>query len=263
MINLGSLKGLVVLGKTFVLAHRAELLLGTSVVSTVAAVGMAAKGGYEARGKVDAEESKLGRKLETKEKVQLTWLCYMPALGLTVGSVGSTTCLHIVHVKEKAALAQAALMAVEEAREKVKEVEKQGLGVLSNDEKQKVLEERAEKTPIGEDHNSHVENTDGELEELYLVRDAKTGRDIWSNQRRIDEAVLEVNSFIKKHGDCDLNTFYNNAGFGETPDGQDWGWSGAWIELRWDATIRDDGRPVRRFQFVTDPAKGYDRPVPK
>jgi hypothetical protein len=106
-----------------------------------------------------------------------------------------------------------------------------------------------------------LQNTDHEVEELYLVRDQKTGRDIWSNTVRIEDAANAVNNFIAKHGDCDLNSFYSNAGFEIIPDGDDWGWSGAFVELKWDSVVRDDGRPVKRFAFRSKPEKGYDRPL--
>ena len=255
---LSGAKGLVVLGKAFVMAYRPELLLGASITATAATGVLAAKGGYKARGIVDEAEAKEQRPLTAKEKANLTWHCYWPAAAASLTAMGSTTGLHIVHVKEKKQLAAMALLAIDEVKNEAQEKIDKVVGPLDKDQQEKVLEEKAGKSKKGV---AKVVDSDGEIEELYLVRDAKTGRDIWSNEHRITEAVLEINNFIAKHGDCDLNTFYNNAGYGETPDGQDWGWSGAWVELKWDVTVRDDGRPVKRFQFVTDPKKGYDRPV--
>jgi len=258
VINLSSVKGLVALGKTFVMAYRPELLLGASVTATVGAAVLGAKGGYEARGIVDKAEAEQKRELTTKEKANLTWHCYWPAAAASLTAVGATTGLHIVHVQEKKQLAAAALMVIEEVKEDAKREIGEKVGPLSKEQQEQQLEEKAKRNKDGV---AKIQDSDGTIEELYLIRDGKTGRDIWSNEQRIKEAVLEINNFIAKHGDCDLNTFYNNAGFDETLEGNDWGWSGDWIELRWDTTVRDDGRPVRRFQFVTDPKKGYDRPV--
>lgn len=266
--NIKKLNGLVQIGKTFVAAHRPEILLGMSVTSTVSAVVMAAKGGYEARGRVDAEykqrvfnvtneiydETKDYKslrqavpELSVKEKIQLTWPCYVPAAGLTAAALGSTTALHFVHVSEKKAIATAALAAVDEVKRNVIDV--------SDEETQTMLENRAD-----EEGKVRIEDANGNVEDLYLVRDGKTGRDIYSNKLRIESAVLDINNFIAKHGDCDLNSFYSNAGFETTPDGDDWGWSGDWVELKWDTTVRDDGRPVARFAFRTKPKEGYGNP---
>lgn len=254
MIKIPNLGNLVSMGKALVMANRPELLFGASITATIASTLLAAKGGYDAGRKVEQVENKEARVLDVKEKAKLTWLCYMPAAVSTIGALGSTTGLHIVHIQEKKALAQAALVAIDEVKQTAKEFEKENIGVVSQEEKSKILEERADKTPIGDDA-AHQEYSDGVLEEMYLVRDAKTGRDIWSNVNRIEEALIHVNNRIAKDGDCELNEFYSRAGFGLTEDGDDWGWSGEFVEITWDNTVRDDGRPVRRFTFRTDPSK--------
>jgi hypothetical protein len=260
-------------GKTFIQANRPEILFGASITATVASVVLAAKGGYDARGKVADEEMERimlklppeavvpleqavnddANRLTTKEKARLTWLCYMPAAVTTVGALGSTTGLHLVHVKEKKMLAQAALAAIEEVKTSAKEFEKETLGILTDEEKSKILEKRE-----AEDGTATIQNSDGEIEELYLVRDAKTGRDIWSNKARIEEALLELNNVMNGSGNCDLNYFYHQAGFGHIPDGFETGWSGELVTLEWKETVRDDGRPVRVFSFRNSPQKGYD-----
>jgi hypothetical protein len=266
VIKLPNITGIVKVGKNFIMAHRPELLLGAAVTSSVGGAILAAKGGYEARGIVDEEISRRkslpgyikpenrSDELTVKEKIQLTWLCYLPAAVTVTTSVGSIGGLHLVHVKEKRALATAALAAIEEVKAESKQFLKNNtVGNMTEEEKEKVLEDRLENG--GKVINEY---SDGEIEEMYLVRDGKTGRDIWSNKARMEEAVLDINNFIARHGEADLNSFYSNAGFGATPEGDDWGWKGAdWVELVWDTTVRDDGRPVRRFAFRTQPKEGY------
>jgi hypothetical protein len=273
VIKLPNIKGLATMGKAAVAAHRPEILLGTSLVSTVAAVVSAGFAGYKSGQQVllkemghepeEMEDVKV-QVLPVKEKIQLTWMNYLPSAGLAGAALGSTTGLHLVHVKEKKALAAAALMAIEEIKTEAKQYQDQlvdavDANVKSEKTKQKIADDAID--PNGDGIADILPSSDHEVDELYLVRDAKTGRDIWSNTLRIEEACNAVNNFIAKHGDCDLNSFYSNAGFENTPDGDDWGWSGAWVELKWDTTVRDDGRPVKRFAFRTDPEKGYDRPV--
>lgn len=254
MIKLPNITGIVKIGKNFIMAHRPELLLGAAVTSSVGGAILAAKGGYEARGIVDKAESEKGSPLEVKEKIQLTWLCYVPAAITTTTAVGTISGLHLVHVKEKKALATAALAAIEEVKAESKQfIKEKTVGEMTPEEKEKIFEDR-----LANDPTVVTRDSDGEIEEMYLIRDSKTGRDIWSNQTRIEQAVLDVNNFIARHGECDLNSFYSNAGFGCTPDGDDWGWRGGdWVELVWDSTVRDDGRPVRRFAFRAAPKEGY------
>jgi hypothetical protein len=275
VIKLPNITGIVKVGKNFIMAHRPELLLGAAVTSSIGGAILAAKGGYQARHIIElervdrvlngaeewfptyldfSEAMDNAPQIPIKEKIQLTWLCYLPAAVTVTTSVGSITGLHLVHVKEKRALATAALAAIEEVKAESKQFLKDNtVGNMTEEEKEKVLEDRLENG--GKVINEY---TDGEIEEMYLVRDGKTGRDVWSNKNRMEEAVLDVNNFIARHGECDLNSFYSNAGFGATPEGDDWGWKGAdWVELVWDTTVRDDGRPVRRFAFRTQPKEGY------
>ena len=245
--NLSKLNGLVAVGKTFLSTHRPEILLGTSLATTIGAVVAAARGGYKSGRVIQEIEMNEQRDVEVKEMIQLTWPNYLPAAGFTVGALGSTTALHLVHVKEKKALATAALAAVDEVKREFKKYEEEETaGVVSRDEKQAILEGRATNTPIGEDKSSHVQYSDGIVEEMYLVRDKKSGRDIWSNEARIQEAVNNVNKWIAKNGDCELNTFYSAAGFEQLPDGDDWGWSGDFCELTWE-----------RYKAVP-PGRGFD-----
>lgn len=258
MIKLPNITGIVKVGRTFFMANRPEILLGAAVTATVGGTVLAAKGGYDARGLV--EEAERGPRAEfkkindltTKEKIQLTWTCYMPAAITTVGALGSIGGLHLVHVKDKKALATAAVAAVEE-------VKKEMSSVLTTEEQKDITERILEKKADPDTGVARVMDSNGEIEEMYLVRDSKTGRDIWSNKIRIEDAMNEINAVIARQGDCELNLFYSMAGFDLTPDGDDWGWSGELVELHWDTTVRDDGRPVRRFAFRAAPKEGYDR----
>ena len=282
-MKLPNIAGFITIGKAFVQANRPELLFGTSVVTTVAGMVAAARAGYKSGQQVLEAEMALaaspeppfdtfqdyykelvekGPKLSNKEKAQLTWLNYLPAAGIGVTAVGATTGLHLVHVKEKKQMAAAALMAIEQVKLEAKQYGEDLKAAVEDNVKltdkkrdaidNSILEKQADRN----NGTAFVQNSDGLVEELYLVRDAKTGRDIWSNETRIGEAVNNVNKWIAKHGDAELNTFYSAAGYDNTPDGDDWGWSGDFVELKWDTTVRDDGRPVRRFAFQTEPQAG-------
>lgn len=263
MIKLPNVKGLVLIGKATMAAHRPEILFGASIASTLGAVVMAAKGGYESGRTIERIEMAEQREMPVKEKIQLTWLNYLPAAGLTGAALGSTTGLHIVHIKEKKQLAAAALMAIDEIKaqannyvDDIKASVEENIE-LTDDQRKKMDETLMEKNADRHGGAALVENTDGELEELYLVRDGFSGRDIWSNENRIGDALNTVNAWLAKNGDCELNHFYSVAGFGHIPIGDDVGWSGELIEIKWDTTTRDDGRPVKRFTFLSQPKKGY------
>lgn len=243
MINLSKMTSLVSLGKGFVLAYRPELLLGTSITATLGGVVLAAKGGWDARGLVENHKIENPEAdLKAKDLALMTWKCYVPAGVTTLGAVGATTGLHWVHVKEKKAMLATSLAAIEEFKESAERFTNAALESAAN-----------------EDGVVTVEDSDGVVEELYLVRDAKTGRDIWSNEARIDEAVNQVNSLINSNGDCDLNEFYTFAGYSGIEEGLNIGWSGEFVAIKWTNGVRDDGRPIRIFTFQQAPKTGFDR----
>lgn len=255
--------GLIRVGKMFVMANRPEILFGASVVSTIGAVVLAAKGGYEARGIIDAENNKRFitsegplSELTHKEMANLTWHCYIPALTLTIGAIGSTTGMHIVHIKEKKALATAALAAIDEIRTEAKTYEK-ALLEADPEKSEEVRNEVAERTHANGNKAREFDN-EPMIEELYLVRDGYTGRPFYLTRARVDEGVNRVNQQINKSGDCDLNTFYMWAGLPELERGIEEGWSGELISISWEDEHLEDGRPISTFHFVTPPKKGYD-----
>lgn len=262
-MNIPNIGGLMSIGKAFVAANRPEILFGTSIVSTLGAVVMAARGGYKSGQQVLEAEIERGFsdpnfKLTTKEIASLTWINYLPAAGATLASVGSTTGLHLVHVKEKKQLVAGALMAIEQVRKESEEYREEftkQLGIAPVED-QKALDKASKK-------GSAVMGVtrSGELEEMFLVRDRKTGRDIFSNRLRIEDAMNLVNRQLTRNEAVDLNTFYGYAGFESTPDGNDLGWNpGVTVEVKWikESDIRDDGRPSRPFRFNPEPEDNYD-----
>ncbi len=268
-MKLPNIAGLVGVGKAFVAANRPEILFGTSIVTTVAGMVASARAGYKSGQQVLIEEMEIDtsldykvKELSVKEKAQLTWINYLPSAGIGAAALGATTGLHIVHVKEKKALAATALLAIEEVKKQANEyAEDIRASVEENvkltDKKRDAINESIiEKKADRNGGIALVSNGDGEIEELYLVRDAKTQRDKWTNKQNIEEALLEVNRRLAKDGDCSLNTFYAFAGFNDVPDGEDIGWSGEEVTLKWEQGVRDDGRPVRAFIFQPAPKSG-------
>lgn len=268
-MKIPNITSLVKVGKTFLAANRPEILFGASVASTVASTVLAAKGGYEARGIVEqAQRPEIDFSvvdpdsvIDLKEKARLTWKCYLPAAGATVSALGSTTGLHVVHIMDKKKMAVAALAAVQEVQDSAADyVDDLKSAIdenvkISADKREKIDNAVMEKQADRYGGVVPIQNTDGVVEELYLVRDGRTGRDIWSNKQRIEDAVNQVNEAINYQGDVELNTFYTAAGFeGVYPEGDDWGWSGDHVQVDWKTAQRDDGRPVMRFDFRVAPS---------
>lgn len=265
-MRLPDIKGIVNLGRTVVMANRPEILLGAAIASTIAAVALAAKGGYDS-GKfiahVESENAANGTPAPTKaEIVQLTWQNYVPAALCTATALSSTGGLHWIHVREKKALVATGLAAVEEARTELK--------AYIHDLQESVEDNTTDKTlakvkeGVAEKQIDRIENqflSDGILEPMYVLRDKESGGWFHGNRNQIIDAVTELNRSIVDNGEADLNTFYNHAGWPDTDHGQDFGWSGGTrVTVRWSLCSRDDGTPAAQFQLEPSPIKDYDRP---
>lgn len=263
-MNVPDVRGFVNVGKSFIKANRPEILLGASIAATAVSVVGAAIGGYKSGKQVALLEQERDEPLTKAEIVTETWQNYVPAAGATVGALASTVGLHIVHVQEKKALIATALAAVEEVR-----VAATGMIEDMNDAveenttpktREKIESAFMEKSADRWDGRPRLLSSDGVIEERYLVRDEKTGRDIYANRLIIDQALVEVNEELVHDGEVSLNTFYSHAGFNDIPDGEEYGWNGAdKVEAKWSTTVKDDGRPVSVFSFNPPPRRGYDK----
>lgn len=221
-------KGLLSIGKAFTLAHRPELLFGASIVSTVAAVISAARGGYEAHGIIHNENVQRmaeGLPLTTKkEEIKLTWLCYLPAAGLAGAAIGSTTGLHLVHVKEKKALAAAALMAIDEIKNEANDYKEKVLEIVNDDKKthEEKSQEVEELTSRDfEPYSSEIMETDG----LYPCYDDYANRAFRSNREHIRRAANVVIAEAMKTGKANLNLFYEELDMTPSQLGHQVGWT--------------------------------------
>lgn len=262
-MRLPDIKGIVNLGRTVVMANRPEILLGAAIASTIAAVALAAKGGYDS-GKfiahVESENLANGYPPPTKaEIVQLTWQNYVPAALCTATALSSTGGLHWIHVREKKALVATGLAAVEEARTELK--------AYIDDLKDSVEENTTPKTldkikdgVVEKQIDRFERHGDGVLEPHYILRDRHSGNHFYGNRNDVIDAVTELNRSIVDNGDANLNTFYNHAGWNDTDHGNDVGWSGGQrVTVRWSLATREDGTPVAQFQLEPAPKADYEQ----
>lgn len=259
-------KGALSVAKAFTMAHRPELLFGASVASTLGAVVMAAKGGYESGRKIEQIETHEERIIPVKEKIQLTWLNYLPAAGLTVGAIGSTTGLHIVHVKEKKAIAAAALMAIDEIKNE------------ANDYKEKVQEILSDNGATEEEKSARIEElqpengwASGDLmphDPMYMCYDDLANRPVKSTRDLIRRAAEVLISEANKTGKADLNLFYEEIDLTPSQMGSQLGWAKEDLQgyggkkgmelISFGLTDMPDGSSAVAFWFREPPTSDFE-----
>lgn len=266
-MKLPNFSNLIQVGKSILMAHRPEMLLGVAVAATASAVVLAAQGGYKSGQQVaeaNAERAANDQEpMTTPEIVMETWQNYIPAVGVGITALASTCGLHILHVKEKKQLVAAGLAAVEEAKksyqEYVNELQSSVDENTTSKTRQKIENSMMEKNASRHGGTAHVWNDDGTIEQMYLVRDAASGRDLWSNQGRVKEAVAGLNLALAGEN-VDINTFYNYLGLKDVDNGDVRGWNnGEAVTIKWETDRREDGQPIVVFRLNPPAAEGYDK----
>lgn len=241
--------------KSVITANSPVLLVGTAVAGVVTTGVLAAKGGYKARGIIDAAQAeKPEEPLKLQEKVQLTWLCYA-APGVTgLSTIASIVGVHTVHTKRHAALA--GLYAV--TTSKLDDYREQAEELLGSKKSQQVndgvAQKAIDKNPV---ENHEVIITGGGSELFY---DDWSGRYLYSSMPEIEKAFHIINMQLLEAGDAALNDFYEAIGLPPIPMGMTFGWSGTKLEPRWGSVKTTDGRSAVSFWFHQEPKDNLGAP---
>lgn len=243
--------------KNVITANSPTLLVGAAVAGIISTGYFAARGGYKARGIIEAEEAKRriqgeGEKeapLDTMEKVKLTWLCYAAPGVTAISSILSVVGVHVIHTKR--ANAMAALYAV--ASGKLDTLGDEAEKLLGPKKAQDLQNNLSQKAVDDADNfvNDEVIMT-GEGKELCF--DEWTGRWFMSNLNIIQNAAHEINMHLVEGGEAPLNDFYEYLGLEPVPMGTDFGWSGEKITVKTGSVKTGDGHAALSVFF---------RPAPK
>ena len=238
--------------KAVITANSPVLLVGATITSVVATGVLAARGGYKARGIVDAAQAQKGPEtpLTTQEKVQLTWLCYAPAALAGAGGISSCLGVHFVHTKRFAELAGLYAVTSGKLDDMKEEVEEMLTGKKQQDLNDRLAQKSADANPL---INNEVVMTQNGTELCY---DDWTGRWFHSNMNAIAGVVNEVNAILIDEGELDLNTFYDRLGLTNIPMGTDFGWQHSKtgkLSLIYGNITAPDGRPAIAISFRDAP----------
>lgn len=190
-----------------------------------------------------------------KEKVQLTWKCYIPPVVMGVTSamciIGGTN----INSRRSAALATAYSIsetALKEYKDKVVETigEKKERDICDA-----IAKDRVEKDPV---ENKSVIITGKGNTRCY---DALSGQYFDSDIDTIKRAVNEMNRRLLMDGYISLNDFYDELGLELTKIGYDLGWhiDKGLIDVAFSSQISKDGVPCIVIDYTVAPMYDYDK----
>ena len=229
-------------------------VVGTAGVITTGI--LAAKGGIKAEQMVQehlytASES-YNETVTAKEKLLLTWKCYLPAAGATVLTCGAIIGANRIGTRRAAALAvgyTALEKGFEEYREKIKEK-------LSPAKEQGIRDE------IAQDRFNRV----GGGSEIVVMADKSlcfdtfSGRTFVSTMEDVKWAINKINYQLLHEDYASVTDFYNLIGLDRTGISDDFGWrNDREFECELTSVLTADGKPAIAITFRTEPIRDYFR----
>lgn len=189
---------------------------------------------------------------DVKDRVNLTWRCYIPPVVMGTATVVCIVGANRVGTRRAAAMAAAYTISektFEDYRAKV--VEK-----LGDTKEQQVRDEVAQERVRKDNGHQGVVVATGKV----LCYDAYSGRYFESSMEEIKKAQNDLNYKVLNYGYASLNEFYDSLGLGETSVGEEVGWrSDQMLELEISSVLSDDQRPCISINYRVDPARNYYR----
>lgn len=214
----------------------------TGVVTTAVLTGKASIKAHEIIGE--------SPQLEAREKVELTWKFFVPAVGSGLLTVAAIVGANRIGTRRAAGIAAAFTLSEKlhtEYRDKV--VEK-----LGQNKEQALRDELAQ---------DRVSRTAGSREVIVvgtdvLCYDAYTGRYFQSTMETLKKAQNDLNSEVLHNNYASLTDLYNLLGIPKTSGSDEIGWNlDNLLDMRFSTTMSEDGRPCISVDFQLDSVRDY------
>lgn len=238
--------------------HSPEILTGIGIAGMVTTTILAVKATPKALKLLEEEATEKNipkEDLTIKEKVKITWKCYIPA-AVTCGT--SIACLigaSSVNAKRIAAIATAyniSETALNEYREKVIETVGEKKEKLVRD---KVAEKHVQDRPVS---NTEVIITE---KGNTLCFDPISGRYFKSDMDKIKKAKNDINWRLLNDMYVSLNEFYDELGLAPTSLGDELGWvvDKGKVDIYFSSQLTDEGEPCLVMEYSIAPKYDYDK----
>lgn len=242
--------------EAFTSANSAAILTGVGITGVVTTAYLTGRASFKAARLIDEQENILdeneARFMTNKEKVEVTWPLYIPAVGVGALTIGAIFMAHRVNSAQATALVAAYGVSERALQEyKAKVVERLGdkeATAIRDD----IAQDRVKNKPVESAEVIIVGNGD------VLCYDSHTGRYFQSTIETIKRAENAVNYEIINHSYASLASFYDEIGLPATQSSQEVGWNlDNILNVTYSATIATNGKPCIVIDFVVAPIPGY------
>lgn len=238
--------------------HSPEILTGIGIAGMITTTVLAVKATPKALMLIEDAEYAKRDTLTTVEKTKAAWKPYIPAVVTGTVSIACLIGASSVHAKRNAALAtayQLSSTALSEYKEKVIETigEKKEKAIC-----EKVAQEKVNNNPV----STKEVIIAGSGDVLFL--EPISMRYFTSDIERVRKIVNDFNYRLTTgmEGYISLSEFYDEIGLSRTSTSDDIGWN-LWrdgqIELKFSATVADDGRPCLMLDYMVSPRYEYEK----
>lgn len=226
------------------------ILTAIAVTGTVTTAYLSGKASFKAA-MILSEESP---NLETKEKVDLVWRLYIPAVGTGLMTVGCIVAANRIGTRRAAAVAAAYTLS-ERAFTEYREAVVEKLGMKKEQAiRDEMAQNRVNRTPIG---NQQLVVWEGSS---VLCYDAYTGRYFLSDMETLRKAQNDVNAKVLNEYYASLSDLYELIGLPSTSVSDEVGWnSDKMLELNFSTVLSEGGRPCISMDFAVAPIRDYNR----
>lgn len=189
-----------------------------------------------------------------RERVELVWKLYIPAVGVGAFTVLSIVFANRIGTRRAAAMAVAYSLsekALLEYKDKVVETFGQHKEQKIRDE---IAQDRVLANPVG--NQQVIVTGTGDV----LCMDAHSGRYFQSSMETMKKAQNDTNYEVLNNGYASLSDFYNRLGLANTKVSDDMGWnSDKLLELTFSTTMSDEDRPCIVMDFSVAPVRNFFR----
>jgi hypothetical protein len=228
------------------------ILTAVGAVGVVSTAFLTGKATFKAADIIRREQQEFT--LDAKDKVELVWKEYIPAVATGAVSVAAIVFANRVGSRRAAAVATAYTLtekAYAEYRQKI--VEKIG-GKKEEEYRAEIAQERVNDNPVSQ---SVVIIGGGTV----LCYEPFTGRYFMSSVEDLKKAQNDTNYQILHDGYASLGDFYDRVGLPKTGVSDEIGWNAEnrQLELRFAAVMSDDQRPCISVEFNHEPIRSFYR----
>ena len=244
----------------FLSRNSPAILMGMSLAGVLTTAYLAHKAGQKSLRQIEEAEGN-DTALSAKEKVQLTWMNYIPPVLSCGATVAFIIAGNTVHARRQAALITAVSLgetALSEYKEKMVEV-------LGKNKERKASDEIVQKQVNKAEEEgkfTRLAVPNDERQEIYVF-DTFSGRPFVSTIEKIHKAANEVARECINNDYATLNLFYAKIGLTEIPIGDEMGWNNDHpIEIdttsaRVDPT--NESRALIAINYLNKPQIGFDK----